>query len=104
MARQYDVVANPDDRDATTRPYLIILQSDLIAGLHSTIVAPLIPRAHMSGANRLNPIIVVNEQEYWLATHELFAVDRRILRAPIANMSERRQAITAALDLIFLGF
>jgi len=43
-------------------------------------------------------------RDYWLATHELFAVVRRLLRAPVANVEPTRQAIIAALDLLFTGF
>src|SRR5262249_11590853 len=103
MTRQFDVVANPDAEYAAQRPYLIVLQSDLISGLHSTVVAPLASREQFSGAHRLNPIVLIEGREFWLATHELFAVDRRVLRQPIANLSDRRDAIIAALDFVFSG-
>jgi hypothetical protein len=31
MTRQFDVVANPDRGDAEHRPYLVVLQSDLVS-------------------------------------------------------------------------
>lgn len=104
MARQFDVVVNPDPTEASHRPYLIILQSDLISGLSSTIVAPLIPRQQMTGADRLNPLLSVEGRSFWLAAHELFALDRRQLREPIANLAADRDAIIAAIDLVFIGF
>jgi toxin CcdB len=103
MTRQFDVVANSDAEDAAHRPFLVVLQSDLGSGLHSTIVAPLASREQFSGAERLNPIVPVQGLEFWLATHELFAVDRRVLRQPIANLSDHRDAIIAALDFVFTG-
>ncbi|AXK81652.1 plasmid maintenance protein CcdB [Pseudolabrys taiwanensis] len=104
MLRQFDIVVNPDAQEAQIRPYLVILQSNLLSGLASIIVAPLIARERMAGAQRLNPIVTVAGREYWLATHELFAVDRRVLRAAVGSISERRDSIIAAIDLIFLGF
>ena len=104
MSRQFDVVANPDAVDAARKPYLVVLQSDLISGLASTVVAPLVPRANMTGAGRLNPILIVEGREFWLATHELFAVDRRMLRQSIASVSEQRDAIMSAIDFVFIGF
>jgi toxin CcdB len=104
MNRQFDVVPNPDRDDARLRPYLIILQSDLISGLRSTIVAPLITRREISGAPRLNPLVVVNGQEYWLAMHELFAIDRRILGETVASLDAEHDAIIAAIDFLFLGY
>jgi toxin CcdB len=46
----------------------------------------------------------VDGREYWLATHELFAVEQRVLRMPVANLDAQRQAIIGALDLLFTGF
>jgi toxin CcdB len=103
MTRQFDVVANPDADDAVHRPYLVVLQSDLASGLHSTVVAPLVPRDRFSGAHRLNPVVPVEGRDFWLATHELFAVDRRMLRGKIGTLAEHRDAIIAALDFVFTG-
>lgn len=105
MIRQFDVVDNPDPIEAETRPYLINLQSDLVHELTSTVVAPLVRRNDMTGARRLNPIVTVDGHEFWLATHELFAIDRRMLnRGAVTNLETDRDAIIAALDLVFTGF
>jgi toxin CcdB len=105
MIRQFDVVDNPDPIEAEARPYLLNLQSDLAHELTSTVVAPLVPKAEMTGARRLNPVVIVEGREFWLATHELFAIDRRMLnKGAVANLTHDRDAIIAALDLIFTGF
>jgi toxin CcdB len=104
MTRQFDVVANPDPTEAAYRPYLVVLQSDLVSGLMSKVVAPLVPHAQMKGAHRLNPIVPVEGREYWLATHELFAVDQRVLRDKVTTLVDHRDAIIAALDFVFVGF
>jgi toxin CcdB len=104
MTRQFDVVANPDPVDAANRPYLVVLQSDLVSGLTSTVVAPLVPHEQMKGAQRLNPIVTVDGDDYWLATHELFAVDQRFLRGTVGSLTQHRDAIIASLDFVFTGF
>jgi toxin CcdB len=104
MTRQFDVVANPDPSEAAHRPFLVILQSDLASGLTSTVVAPLVPREKMTGAQRLNPILAVEGREYWLATHELFAVEQRVLRGTVATLADQRYAIIGALDFLFTGY
>ena len=104
MTRQFDVVDNPDPLETAHRPYLVVLQSDLVSGLTSTVVAPLVPHDQMKGAHRLNPILQVEGRDYWLATHELFAVDQRILRNRVATLADHRDAIVAALDFVFIGF
>lgn len=104
MIRQFDVVANPDPLETAHRPYLVNLQSDLVSELTSTVVAPLVPRGQMKGARRLNPVVTVNGAEFWLATHELFAIDRRMLsHGTIVNLSNDRDAIIGALDIVFTG-
>ena len=104
MIRQFDVVDNPDPIEAEHRPYLVVLQSDLVSGLTSTVVAPLVPRDQMTGAKRMNPIMSIEGREYWLATHELFAVDQRLLRGTVATLADQRDAIIASLDFVFTGF
>ena len=103
MIRQFDVIANPDPLDAHDRPFVVVLQSDLVSDLRSTVVAPLVPRESMRGAQRLNPLLKLDGSEYWLAIHELFAVERRILLRQAGNVSDQRDAIIAALDLLFTG-
>lgn len=104
MIRQFDVVANPEAAEAALRPFLIVLQSDLVSGLNSTVVAPLIPHDRITGANRLNPLVSVEGGEFWLAMHELFAIDRRMLKGKVADLAQDREAIIASLDLLFTGF
>jgi toxin CcdB len=104
MIQQFDVFANPDASDAAYRPFFVVLQSDLVSDLRSTIVAPLVSRKDMTGAQRLNPLANVGGEEFWLATHELFALDRRVLRNKIASLAECRDQIIAALDMLFTGF
>jgi toxin CcdB len=104
MIRQFDVVANPDSEEAAIRPLLVVLQSDLVSGLSSTVVAPLVPREQMQGAQCLNPILSVAGQDYWLAIHELFAVAPRVLTRKVASAAEDRDKIIGALDFLFVGF
>jgi toxin CcdB len=80
------------------------LQSDLVSGLSSTVVAPLVVRDRMNGAERLNPIVSIDGREFWVATHELFAVDRRMVRKAIASLADERDAIIRALDFVFTGY
>ena len=104
MIHQFDVFADPAAEDAVHRPFLLVLQSDLVSELTVAIVAPLVRRENMAGAHRLNPLVTVAEEEFWLATHELFALDRRILGKKIASLSGERDKIIAALDMLFTGF
>jgi len=39
----------------------------------------------------------------WLATHDPFAIDRRLLKGTIADLAQSRDAVIAARDLLFSG-
>lgn len=103
MTRQFDVVANPDASEAAYRPFLVVLQSDLVSGLRSTVVAPLVARDQMVGAQRMNPIFKINDRDLWLATHELFAVEQKMLKGKVASLADQHDVIMAALDFVFTG-
>jgi toxin CcdB len=105
MIQQFDVFKNPDTADAKSRPFLLVLQSDLVAGtgLKGTVVAPLVRRTRLIGAERLNPLVMIAGDEFWLATHELFALERRKLRGKVVSLAARRDDIIAAIDMLFTG-
>jgi toxin CcdB len=103
MIQQFDVFKNPDIADAKYRPFLLVLQSDLVSGLKATVVAPMVGRTTLIGAERLNPIMAIAGEEFWLATHELFALDRRKLQSRIGSLAVRRDDIIAAIDMLFTG-
>ncbi len=58
----------------------------------------------LTGAPRLNPMAIVEGREYWLATHELFAIDRRMLGQSVASLADRRDIVIGAIDFLFIGF
>jgi toxin CcdB len=103
MIQQFDVYKNPDTTDAKYRPFLLVLQSDLVSGLAATVVAPLVRRRDLTGAQRLNPLVRVAGEEFWLATHELFALDRQKLGSKVASLNACRDDIIAAIDMLFTG-
>jgi toxin CcdB len=103
MTQQFDVFKNPDVSNAKYRPFLLVLQSDLVSSLKATVVAPLVCRTKLTGAGRLNPLVTIAGEEFWLATHELFALDRRKLRSKVVSLAARRDDIIAAIDMLFTG-
>jgi toxin CcdB len=46
----------------------------------------------------------LEDGEYWLATHELFAVDRRALGKSVTSLADQHDKIMSALDFLFLGY
>lgn len=105
MAR-FDVHANPGSH-ATTTPYLLDVQSDLLNGLDSRMVIPLrrleaFPKVRLS--TRLTPIFTINGEDLLLETPKMGAVPQRVLKAPVTSLTQEQEQITAALDFLFQGY
>jgi len=99
MAR-FDVFPNPDGSG-----WLLDLQSDLLNGLNTTIVAPLMPQDQApTPAQRLNPIFLIDGRRYVLMTQFMAAVPRTILKYPKQNLTDQADEISNAIDMVFLGF
>jgi toxin CcdB len=103
--KQFDILANPFPRSRERQPFLVALQSDLMMrNLDTVVVAPLEPAASGTFADRLNPRIEVDGQPFVLMAQELVTVRKSVLGTPRASVAGARDAIIAALDLLFTGF
>lgn len=103
---QLDVYANPDRESARFMPYVVEIQSDLLSGLSSAMVIPLAVADRMGNQPilRLNPKIEVEGHPLIARTQDMAAVPRRLLRNPVTHLTGQRDALLAALDLLFTGF
>jgi len=102
---QFDVSANPFPRSRQRQPFLVNLQSDFLAeSLDTIVVAPLEPAAAGTFADRLNPQVAVDGQQFVLITQEIVTVRKNALGAPRGSVAGERDKIIAALDLLFTGF
>lgn len=103
--RQFDVYSNPNPDSCERLPYLIVLQSDLLERLDNVVAAPL--RSPQDGKSipilRLNPVVEVGTERYFVRIQDLAAIPARSLRQPVCNLSSEREALLAALDLLFTG-
>jgi toxin CcdB len=99
MAR-HDVFANPDGPG-----WLLDVQADILHGLNTRIVVPLLPvdDAPLRAA-RLNPAFVIEHVEVSMVTQYLAAVPVSALRDRVVNLSDHHRQIIDALDMLFVGF
>ena len=103
MAR-FDLYANPDDETRQLAPYLLDVQSTHVGILPTRIVIPLRPARHLAFSGKpsdLLPVFEVNGEEYFLDTPAMSAVPLSALGKRIGTLSDRRDAVLAALDRIF---
>ena len=102
---QFDVLANPFPASRGRHPFLVALQSDLLArSLDTVVVAPLARAASGTFADRLNPQVVVDGERFALIAQEIATVRKSALRNPVGSLTAERDKIIAALDLLFTGF
>jgi toxin CcdB len=103
--KQFDIADNPFPRSRDRQPFLLVLQSDLMArSLDTVVVAPLEPAAAGTFADRLNPHIDVEGQNYALIAQEIVTIRKSVLGSVRGSGASARDRIIAALDLLFTGF
>ncbi|HEU0030805.1 MAG TPA: CcdB family protein [Kofleriaceae bacterium] len=101
---QLDVFVNPISAARRAYPFVVVLQSDVADTGRERIVAPLAPRARLSGTRgRLTPHVMVAGTEYVLFVPRLTAVAVADLRDMRDQLKSYRDEIVAALDYLFLG-
>lgn len=99
MAR-FDVFPNPEGRG-----FLLDVPANLLDGLNTRIVVPLMPAsAAPLPARRLNPVFDIEAEPHVMVTQFMAAVPLALLRAPVASLVGRDAEIGNALDMLFVGF
>lgn len=79
-------------------------QADLLGGLKTRVVVPLIPEsAAPKPARRLNPVFVVGGERYVLMTQFLAAVEVRELEEKVGSLASEGDVVLGALDFLLTG-
>jgi toxin CcdB len=103
---QFDVFRN-SGAGAQTTPFIVDVQSDLLADLETRMVIPLRRRDAFSASilpTRLTPILEIQGIECLLETPKMAAVPTRILKHPVGTLTGARNAVTGAIDFLVHGF
>ena len=100
---QFDVYRNTEPGDRVA-PYLVDIQANLLSGLATRLVVPLVPK-NVFGPRiqRLHPVLRVADADFVLATQLLAAIDRRRVRAAIGSLVDDRDTIIDAVDVLLAG-
>lgn len=99
---QFDVYANANMETKERVPYLLDIQHDLLDGLSTRVVIPLV--VGMKPVTHLNPVFVVDGQKVSLSTAEMSGVPLRVLGAKVTSLEKLRQEIIGAVDFLVTGF
>lgn len=85
--------------------YLLDVQSDLLDGLNTRVVVPVMPLDHAPRpAAILNPVIDIAGHPHALVTQFLSAVPASLLRNPAGSLAPKADQVTRALDFLYQGF
>ena len=101
---QFDIHRNANKGTREAFPYLLEVQADLLSGLRSRVVVPLMrPGVIGSNVTRLNPSFSIEGKNMVMATAQVAAVSLSALGPRVANLAKQRAEIVGALDLLFTG-
>jgi toxin CcdB len=97
---KYDVFPNPSGDG-----FLLDVQTDLLSGLNTRVVVPLLPQSSAPiPAARLNPIFEMDGERVVMATQFLAAIPQHILKSSVGNLSNDSEKVTSAIDMLMQGF
>lgn len=98
MAAQYDVCTAPGG----TR--VVVVQSDLLDGMTTRVVIPLLPpSAGLVPMMPLNPVLTLGTDRLMLMPQLMATLSLRDLSPPEASLAVYRDEITRALDMLLSG-
>ena len=85
--------------------YLLDVQANELGDLNTRVVVPLMPMGDApKPAQVLNPVFRIDGTNCVMVTQYMSAVQSKMLKKTVCTVSDRRNEITAALDLLFFGF
>ena len=103
MAR-FDVRANLHRASRERVPYLIELQADLLAGLGTRLVAPLVPASRFGPpATRLNPMFRIGSRKFIMDTALIAGIPAAQLGDCVTSLREHSADVLGALDFLISG-
>lgn len=95
---QFDV-----HKAAGGRGYLLDCQSELLDGLESRVVVPLLPMTAFKPSSRLHPTFKIDGVPVLMSTHQLFAIPTARLGPIVGTLARERHTIISAIDILWSG-
>lgn len=102
---QFSVYKNKNPKTRSTYPYLVDVQTDLLSGLGTRVVAPLVKRTASAKQpiKNLMPVVSVDGQEFIMMVQLLAGIPSRELGTPVGSALQHRSEVVAALDFLITG-
>ncbi|HVY22467.1 MAG TPA: CcdB family protein [Steroidobacteraceae bacterium] len=102
---QFTVYRNKNARTKNTYPYLVDVQSELLANLQTRVVVPL-TRLTTQGKKPikdLTPVVEIEGDKYLMLVPQLAGIATSELGQPVTMIGNYRDEIVAALDFLITG-
>jgi toxin CcdB len=102
---QFSVHKNKNPKTKGSYPYLVDIQSDLLSGLRTRVVVPLVKYTSMAkkSIDTLTPIVDVEGQKFLMLVPQLAGISLSDLGADVASLANQRGAVVAAVDFLVTG-
>lgn len=102
---QFDVYPNPSKTSKAHYPYLVDIQSSLLADLATRMVVPIGKRSAFGNQamRGLTPEVTFEGLELLLLTPQISSVPEKYLKNPIGSLAHFRDRIIEAIDLAVTG-
>lgn len=107
--KQFGLYANQDKDTNQAYPYFVDVQNELLDGLSSRVVIPIIAleKPKLAQVNvypqNLCPVVEIGRKKFVLMTHQMTSVPIRMLKAEQGSLVQHRDAIVAAIDFLVTG-
>jgi len=100
---QFDYYQNPNPESQAWAPYIVDLQHAMLSTLKTRVMAPLVVCKPIGEPTmkRLNPIVSIEGQNYFLSIAEMASVPISELVEPHGSLESFRNELLAAVDLLF---
>ena len=97
---QFDVFRPRDGREL-----LLDCQSNILDGLETRFVVPLLGSADMpERIARLNPRFEIDGEEFFMATQGAATIPARMIGTRVTSLIDDHHVIVGALDMLISGF
>jgi toxin CcdB len=102
---QFTVHKNKNPKSKSAFPYLLDVQSDLLADLQTRVVVPLakLTALRKKPMKDLTPVVDIDGGKYLLLVPQLAGIAANELGPAVSNVSSHRDEIVAALDFLITG-
>lgn len=104
LMAQFDIYENGDQHSCHGEPYVVDVQSNLLEGLATRMVIPLISKDTIAQpVEVLNPVIRIANQNFYLSSPQLRSVHKDRLGNKIATIVNQRDAVRASVAFLLSG-